>query len=97
MYHSPLKLYEYLAMGKPVVASEFSDSKALIKEGYNGFLFKAGQVTELKEKLVQSFNQTKTRGFDTSGIRQEIVTLHSWGARVEVLLRKLSSVLSEQN
>ncbi|MBK7051095.1 MAG: glycosyltransferase family 4 protein [Rhodoferax sp.] len=30
MYHSPLKIYEYMAMGKPVLASNFADARSVI-------------------------------------------------------------------
>lgn len=91
MYHSPLKIYEYLAMGKPVVASAFQDAKNTIEEGYNGFLFKAGDVTGLKEKLMAAFRRSGAAGFDHKGIRQRILDHHSWDSRVDFLLKELSN------
>ncbi len=38
-YNSPMKLYEYLAMGKPVIASRMGQSAELIKDGENGLLY----------------------------------------------------------
>lgn len=33
MYHSPLKLYEYMAMARPVLASAFADARELVEHG----------------------------------------------------------------
>jgi glycosyltransferase involved in cell wall biosynthesis len=48
----PSKLPEYLAMGKPVVASRTSDSFRVIEDGVNGLLFTPGDKTGLKNILV---------------------------------------------
>ncbi len=51
MYHSPLKLYEYMAMAKPVVASAFEDAQRVIRDRETGFLFQPGDKEDLKRTL----------------------------------------------
>ncbi|MBI5056331.1 MAG: glycosyltransferase family 4 protein [Nitrospirae bacterium] len=48
---TPLVLVEYFAIGKPVIASDISGNKELIKDNWNGFLFKAGDVDSLVERI----------------------------------------------
>ena len=49
--NSPMVIYESLMNGTPVIGSRIGGIPELIEEGYNGFLFEAGSVDELKEIL----------------------------------------------
>lgn len=48
----PIKVYEYLAMGKAVVASDLPGVRTIISDGANGLLFKPGDAASLRDKLV---------------------------------------------
>jgi len=50
---SPLKIYEYLACGKPVVASNLSGIKELITESYGGVLVEPQNAEEFGLAIVQ--------------------------------------------
>lgn len=45
-YFSPLKIYEYLAMGKPVIASDQGQIREVVEDGRNGLMFEAGNVEQ---------------------------------------------------
>ena len=93
MYHSPLKIYEYMAMTKPVIASAFEDARSVIKEGETGFLFEPGNKEELKNALVKAY-QTKAELPDMgSQAREMMVKYHSWEARVSKMLADIEQVL----
>lgn len=47
----PVKIVEYLAQGKPVVASNIAGIRELIRDGENGLLFKAGDAQDLAAKI----------------------------------------------
>lgn len=58
--NSPMVIYESLRNATPVIGSKIGGIPELIEEDYNGFLFEAGNVDELKEilrKLI--FNPSK--------------------------------------
>jgi glycosyltransferase involved in cell wall biosynthesis len=46
--NSPLVIYESLREGTPVISSNMGGMPELITEGYNGFLFEAGNVEQLR-------------------------------------------------
>jgi len=48
---TPLVLVEYLALGKPVIASDISGNSELITDGWNGRLFATGNVDDLAQKI----------------------------------------------
>lgn len=54
--NSPLVIYESFSTGTPVIGSNIGGIPELINEGYNGFLFEAGNSNSLKEKLVKIIN-----------------------------------------
>jgi glycosyltransferase involved in cell wall biosynthesis len=50
-YFSPLKLYEYLAAGKPVIASNLGQIADAIRHGHNGYLVEPDNVADLSRAL----------------------------------------------
>lgn len=52
---------EAMACAKPVIASDNMGSIAIIRQGYNGFLFGKAKVTELKDCLALLLDNSKLR------------------------------------
>jgi PEP-CTERM/exosortase A-associated glycosyltransferase len=48
---TPLKPLEAMAMGKPLIASDIGGHRELIRDGFSGLLFKAGDVGSLTETI----------------------------------------------
>lgn len=93
MYLSPMKLYEYMSMGKPVIASAFEDAQRLVIEGETGFLFQPGNKSALKQALVKAVvaqDQLPSMG---QKARQQIEAEHSWNNRVQHLLEETEKIL----
>lgn len=88
MYHSPLKLYEYMAMGKPVVATAFEDAKRSVREGYTGFLFPPGDKKRLKAILRDARDRYDLVEMGKRA-RAEIVEKHSWEVRVARMIKEI--------
>lgn len=51
-YFSPLKLFEYMAAGRPVVASALGQIRDVIEHGRNGLLSRAGHPGSLAEEIL---------------------------------------------
>lgn len=49
--NSPMVIYESFKNGTPVIGSRIGGIPELVEDNYNGFLFEAGDVCELKEML----------------------------------------------
>jgi glycosyltransferase involved in cell wall biosynthesis len=97
MYLSPLKLYEYLAMAKPVVAAEFADARRLIRDGETGFLFQSGDKQDLKRAITEAWlSRQKLPAMGLLG-REEVVAQHSWKARVAQMIEDINRVLGERS
>lgn len=97
MYHSPLKLYEYMAMAKPVVASAFEDAQRVIQEGETGFLFQPEDKDDLKHALVKAYQLWAVLPEMGRKAREEIVGNHSWVARVQTTIKGVERILAERS
>lgn len=90
---SPLKLYEYAAMGKPVIAAAYADAKRLLADGVPCYLFDPGNRQDLKRALRHAY-QERDRWAE-AGVRGRavVVAKHSWEARVRELVACVETIL----
>lgn len=93
VYFSPLKLYEYLAMATPVVATASEDAARLIGAGGAGALFAPGDAADLRRALASAIARREELAAIGAVARAEIIARHSWDARVRQLLDQLGTVL----
>ena len=93
MYHSPLKLYEYLSMGKPIIATAYDDARSLVRDTGAGFLFEPGDTEDLKRALQEAYRSQGT--FEEAGrrAREEVLGRHSWEARLAATIPKIEEIL----
>lgn len=96
MYHSPLKLYEYLSMGKPIIATRYDDARSLVQDTDAGFLFEPGDTEDLKRALREAYRSRET--FEEAGrrAREEVVRRHSWQARLAAMIPKIEEILRQR-
>jgi glycosyltransferase involved in cell wall biosynthesis len=93
MYHSPLKLYEYMAMAKPAVASAFEDARRTVREGETGFLFRAGDRADLRRALIKAYESRGRVPEMGRKAREHILKYHGWRARVEAIIEGVERIL----
>jgi len=58
-FSSPLKLFEYMASGIPIVASNISAFREILKNGENAILFEPGNPNELAKGIKKILNNPK--------------------------------------
>lgn len=96
MYLSPMKLYEYMSMGKPVIASAFEDAQRLVIERETGFLFQPGDKQALKQVLIEAFDAQDHLPSMGQKARQQIEAEHSWTNRIQHLLFETEKILESK-
>lgn len=57
----PIKVLEYMAQGKPVVASNIAGMSCLIKDGHNGLLYRADDPVDLANKIILLYENEQLR------------------------------------
>lgn len=94
MYHSPIKLYEYMAMARPVIAAAHDDARSLVEGQDTGFLFRPEDKDDLKRCLREAQQRRGELAAMGSRARALIGARHSWTVRtadmIEGIRRKLA-------
>jgi len=90
---SPLKLFEYLACGKPVISTR-TDGVTEIVEGCEcGYLAEMGNATDLANAIIRSFNDhSKLEGLGERG-RNFVEAEYSWSVITQRLLQHIENVI----
>ena len=85
---TPLKLFEYMAAGKAIVATAHVEATEVIRDGYNGLLVDAGDVNKFAEATLKLINDPQERVRLGRNAREQAVNQYSW----EHYTRKLEEV-----
>jgi glycosyltransferase involved in cell wall biosynthesis len=97
MYHSPIKLYEYMAQGLPVLAASFDDARKLIAGRGTGFLFAPGDGADLRRTLHDVHAHQAQLSQMGAAARALVAAEHSWPARVRDMIPAIGSVLAARS
>ncbi len=77
-YFSPLKLYEYMAAGLPVVASRVGQITEVIHHDVNGLLCRPGDAFQFAEALDRLRRDPALRVRLGRAARASVIRLHTW-------------------
>lgn len=92
-YCSPMKVFEYMAMGKPVVAPDLGNLRESFTNGEQGFLFEHRNARSLLISLKVLIEDRKLR--DNIGVkgREHILKEHTWQNNCLKILELYSRVI----
>lgn len=83
---SPLKVFEYMAMGKPAVISRLPTIQEVVQDGYNGILIEPDSPEALVDGLRRAFKpESRQIGINARMSVQE----YTWQARAQCILDAL--------
>ncbi len=85
-YFSPLKVYEYLAAGVPVVASRVGQVPDVIRDGVTGLLVEPGDPAELAAAIATLRRDPLLRTRMGHAGRAHVIRHHTWDRVVDRIL-----------
>jgi glycosyltransferase involved in cell wall biosynthesis len=85
-YFSPLKVYEYMAAARPVLASRIGQLAELIDDGVNGLLCPPGDAAALAGALERLRQDSQLRDRLARAARAQVLREHTWTAVVRRIL-----------
>ncbi|MGD8752506.1 MAG: glycosyltransferase family 4 protein [Anaerolineales bacterium] len=88
---TPLKLFEYMAAGKPIVASDVNHNAAIIQNGYDGKLVPPGDVNGFARVIESLLKNPDERNRLGQNARRAALERHSW----ENYTRQLEIIYSD--
>ena len=86
-YFSPLKLFEYMAAGRAIVASRIGQIPAILRDRETALLAAPGDVRDLAGKIGALRAQPAVRARLGQGAREEAFRHHGWEHRVREVLQ----------
>jgi glycosyltransferase involved in cell wall biosynthesis len=90
-YFSPLKLYEYMASGLAVVASDAGDIAALVRDGQSGLVCPPGDVAALCGALLRLAHDAGLRARLGAAARVE-AERHTWSENARIVAHLAAAV-----
>jgi glycosyltransferase involved in cell wall biosynthesis len=88
-YCSPLKVFEYMAAGRIIIAHGFPTIKEVIRNNENGLLVEPGDFQDLVEKLKIALNYRGNNNIEREA-REEAFKKYSWNERAGKIIEVLS-------
>jgi glycosyltransferase involved in cell wall biosynthesis len=85
-FGSPIKLYEYMAMGKAIVASKLGQLGDVLEHEVNGLLVPPGNVKALVAAILRLAEEPELRARLGDAARQTVLASHTWEANARRFL-----------
>jgi glycosyltransferase involved in cell wall biosynthesis len=96
-YRSPVKLYEYMALAKPVVAPRLEPIESVIKHGENGVLFEQDNEHSLKQAVMSLIEKEEKREMLASAACKSVLEKYTWRVNAERVIRIYDAVLAKSS
>ncbi len=86
-FGSPTKIFEYMAMGKPIVASKLGQIREILKDKETAFLVEPGNIEELVKAISELVKDEKLRDNLGNKARLKAISEFSWSNNVQKLIQ----------
>ncbi len=88
-YFSPLKIFEYMACGKPIVATNYPKIRSLVSKK-SGLLFKEGSIPDLASKICWLLSRPK-KIKEKGEYNKKLAQKYTWAS----VVRKINELIEE--
>lgn len=90
-YASPIKLFEYMAAGRAIVASDLPSTAEVVRDGETALLYPPSDVPTLTEALRQLRDDAGLRERLGAAAQAEVMAHYTWAARAQVIINHIQS------
>jgi len=90
-FGSPTKIFEYMALQRPIVASRLGQIGAVLEHDRTALLTEPGNADDVANAMATLIRQPELAKRLALAARQEAVERHSWDSRVETVLSALEA------
>ena len=94
MWLSPIKLFEYMASGLAVIATEIGQLTEIIKNGYNGMLVPPQDVSAMSTTIKMLIENPELCSHLGQHAREDVIKKYSWESYVSRLERLFAAVIA---
>jgi len=93
-FNSPMKLFEYLAMGRPAIVPDKPAIREVIKDGINGILFSPDDPKALTAAVERVLNDADLRRRLGAKARADVLARHTWRRSAKRILARVQMGVS---
>lgn len=93
-FGSPTKLFEYMATGKAIVASNLDSMGSVLRHDETAILVEPGDVQSLTEGIVRLSNDPELCEYLGENAHREVVEKYTWDIHVKKILGKVKELYS---
>ncbi len=91
-YFSPLKVFEFLALGLPVVAGNIGQVPEIVPHGERGLLYEPGDAQGLARGVAQMLTQPEAARKMALAGREWVAENATWTKRVDTILSRIGTL-----
>ena len=91
-FGSPTKLFEYMAMGKAIVASSLDQMSYLLSNNETALLTEPASVTDLTSAILKLSKDKSLRLRLGENARNVVLEKYTWDKHVDIILEKLDTI-----
>jgi glycosyltransferase involved in cell wall biosynthesis len=95
-FGSPTKLFEYMAMGRPIVATALGQTSEVLEDGRNALLVPPSDPEAISRMLERFIDDPDLRQKLGAAARQQVLQRHTWQRHVARLLARIQELASAQ-
>lgn len=96
-FGSPTKLFEYMAMGRGIVASNLDQIGEILEHNKTAWMVKPGDAESLMHGLKKLIDDKALRDRLGKAAREEVVAKYTWKEHTRKIVDRLQDLLKERN
>ena len=77
-FGSPIAMFEYMAMRKPVIVPDYGPITSIIEHNVDGYIFKSNEDNSLREGLNDLIDNASKRTRLAGNAYQKVIKNHRW-------------------
>lgn len=89
-FGSPIKLFEYGALARPVVMPDYAPIAEIVRNGQNGLLFTPRSAAAMAEKIAQLLIDPGLRQKIGQRLYQDVLAHHTWQHNASAIIQQAS-------
>jgi glycosyltransferase involved in cell wall biosynthesis len=90
-YSSPMKLFEYMASQRAIVASDLPSTAEVVKDGETALLYPSGDAAALAAAIIRLRDNPALRSQLAVAAYEEVMAHYTWAARAQAILARITS------
>ena len=96
-FGSPTKLFEYMAMGKGIVASDLDQIGEILEHKKTAWLVKPGVANDLANGIIELVKNERLREELGRNAREEVINKYTWEQNVKRILITYLNLINNKN